>query len=133
MITGKCSCGSVSFEADHQTANIYVCHCSLCRRSSGGNGVYVVIVPRDAFRWAKGEDQVQSWSDPSADWKNWFCRTCGSRLPGDNDEDHVFIPAGLITEGDEQLQVAHHIWVGSKAPWDHIGNTGKQHHGAFSG
>jgi hypothetical protein len=45
----------------------------------------------------------------------------------------MFVPAGLITEGGENLRVAHHIWVGSKAVWDEIGDTGKQHAEAFQG
>ncbi len=45
----------------------------------------------------------------------------------------MFVPAGLISEGGEALRVAHHIWVDSKAGWDEIGDSGKQHPGAFSG
>jgi hypothetical protein len=56
---------------------------------------------------------------------------CGSPLPGANDAARTFVPAGLILEGGERLKVAHHIWVGSKAAWDEIGDAGKQHHEAF--
>ena len=41
--------------------------------------------------------------------------------------------AGLITDGDKGLRVTHHIWVSSKADWDEIGDTGKQHPEAFNG
>ena len=133
MAKGECSCGAVAFETDAVLSSVFVCHCSLCRRSSGGNGVHVVIVGRDAFRWTRGQEHIQSWSHPDADWKNWFCGTCGSRLPGDNDGEQLFIPAGLLTEGADDLAVAHHIWVGSKASWDEIGDDGRQHHKAFSG
>lgn len=74
-----------------------------------------------------------SWDKPDADWQSRFCRTCGSALPGANDEATTFVPAGLIIEGDEHLQVAHHIWVDSKAVWDEIGDAGIQHAGAFEG
>jgi hypothetical protein len=43
----------------------------------------------------------------------------------------MFIPAGLIAEGGDDLAVAHHIFVESKAAWDQIGDAGKQHPGAF--
>jgi len=35
--------------------------------------------------------------------------------------------------GAERLKVAHHIYVGSKANWEEIGDSGKQHFGAFGG
>ncbi len=133
MAKGECSCGSVAFDVDADLSDVFVCHCSLCQRSSGGNGVHVVIVDRDAFRWVRGEEHIQSWSNPSADWTNWFCRLCGSRLPGVNDARRLFIPAGLLTEGNDKLAVAHHIWVGSRATWDEIGDCGKQHDAEFSG
>jgi hypothetical protein len=63
----------------------------------------------------------------------WFCRTCGSPVPGINDELRMFIPAGSISDGGESLQVAHHIWVDSKATWDEIGDCGRIHLEAFEG
>jgi hypothetical protein len=45
----------------------------------------------------------------------------------------MFVPAGLISEGGETLKVLHHIWVGSKAPWDEIGDAGQQHAAALGG
>jgi hypothetical protein len=39
----------------------------------------------------------------------------------------MFVPAGSLTQGGESLQVAHHVWVGSKAVWDEIGDAGIQH------
>jgi hypothetical protein len=64
-------------------------------------------------------------------WQCWFCRVCGSPLPGVNDKSRTFVPAGLISQGGEDLRIAHHIWVGSKAVWDEIGDAGKQHPATF--
>ena len=36
-------------------------------------------------------------------------------------------------EGGESLEVIHHIWVDSKAPWEQIGDSGRQHREAFEG
>ena len=127
MAEGRCNCGAVSFAIDAPLSDVFMCHCSICRRWSGSNGVAVIIVPRQAFRWLSGEDHIASWAKPDADWRSWFCRTCGSALPGDNDASHMFIPAGLVAHGAEGLKVAHHIWVGSKASWDEIGDDGRQH------
>lgn len=133
MAQGACSCGAVAFEIASELSGVYVCHCSICRRSTGSNGIAVVIVDKKDFRWVRGEDNIATWKKPGADWQTWFCRTCGSPLPGVNDEVRLFVPAGLISEGGESLAVLHHIWVGSKAPWDVIGDAGKQHPEAFGG
>lgn len=131
MVTGQCNCGAVAFEIDAEVSDICVCHCSICRRSTGSNGIAVVVTENESFRWTSGEDNVATWKKPDADWQTWFCRSCGSTLPGRNDEARVFVPAGLIVEGDESLRVAHHIYVESKAAWDEIGDSGVQHADGF--
>jgi hypothetical protein len=131
MVTGECNCGAVSFEADSNPEGVYLCHCSICRRFTGTNGNAVVIVDSDGFRWTSGEDLVSTWKKPGYDWQMWFCRVCGSQLPGENSGTTKFIPAGSIKAGDEGLKVIHHIWVSSKASWDEIGDTGRQHDEAF--
>ncbi|MEM9616949.1 MAG: GFA family protein [Pseudomonadota bacterium] len=131
MAKGNCNCGNVAFEIDAPLSSVFVCHCSICRRFTGAHGVAVVVVSNDAFRWVRGEDHIATWKKPDADWESWFCKTCGSSLPGPNDASRMFIPAGLISEGGENLQVAHHIFVESRAVWDEIGDAGKQHRAEF--
>ena len=133
MAQGNCNCGAVAFEIDKENSDIFMCHCSICRRYTGANGVAVIIAKNSQFRWLKGEDQIANWRKPDAQWQAWFCRICGSALPGKNDDAHMFVPAGLLSEGAEESRVAHHIWVGSKAGWDEIGGSGKQHMEAFKG
>jgi hypothetical protein len=127
MAKGECNCGAVAFEADVDPTDVYICHCSICRRFTGANGIAVVVVDNSAFRWVRGEDRVARWSKPGADWSASFCERCGSATPGPNDEHRMFIPAGSISEGGENLRVAHHIFVDSRAAWDEIGDHGKQH------
>lgn len=131
MISGACNCGAIAFEASTKMQDIYVCHCSICRKWSGANGMAIVIVPKTAFRYLRGRDLVTVWKKPGADWESHFCPTCGSSLPGENDAERMFIPAGLIAEGDNELKVAAHIFVNSKAAWDEIGDDGVCYAGAF--
>lgn len=128
---GECNCGAVAFEITTDLSGVYVCHCSICRRATGANGIAVVVVDKDAFRWLRGEDSITLWEKPDADWEMNFCRICGSPLPGKNNESTVFVPAGLISEGGESLEVLHHLFVDSRADWDEIGDSGKQHHAGF--
>ena len=131
LLTGKCNCGAVAFEIEADVEDVIVCHCSICRRSTGSNGIAVVVVNNDAFRWTRGTELIATWAKPGADWQTWFCRTCGSPLPGKNDTARTFVPVGVIEAGGEALRVTQHIHVASKAAWDEIGDAGKQHPEGF--
>lgn len=133
MALGECNCGAVAFEISADLSGVFVCHCSICRRSTGSNGIAVVVIDNNAFRWIRGEELITSWKKPDADWQTWFCRICGSPVPGINDESRMFVPAGLISNGGESLAVIHHVWVDSKAVWDEIGDSGQRHREAFEG
>ncbi|MCM2311103.1 MAG: GFA family protein [Steroidobacteraceae bacterium] len=127
MATGNCNCGAVQFEVDADLSGVYVCHCSICRRSTGSNGIAVVVVANEQLRWVRGEEHIATWNKPGTDWHTWFCRICGSPVPGMNNPATMFVPAGSITEGGTALKVVHHVWVASKAAWDEIGDAGQQH------
>ncbi len=131
MASGNCNCGAVSFEIDEDPTDVYVCHCSICRRATGSHGIAVVLVPKARFRWISGAEALACWRKPDGDWQMNFCRHCGSPAPGENDPDHLFVPAGSLSTGIDGLRVVHHIWVGSKAPWDVIGDSGRQHAESF--
>lgn len=90
-----------------------------------------MVVAKDDFAWEQGAETIATWRKPGHDWQIWFCPSCGSQLPGENDASTVFVPAGLIVD-DAPLRVIHHIYVDSKAAWDEIGDAGRQHAGAFT-
>jgi hypothetical protein len=127
MARGECNCGAVQFEIAAELSGVYMCHCSICRRFTGSNGIAVVVVPNEQFRWIQGRNLVTTWKKPGAEWEAWFCSVCGSAVPGENDPTTTFVPAGAISQGGESLKVIHHVWVGSKAVWDEIGDAGQQH------
>ena len=93
----------------------------------------VVILKNDGFEWLSGHKSISVWRKPDADWEASFCSICGSALPGINDADTMFVPAGILPPGLKGLEVKHHIFVGSKAYWDEIAGAGKQHDGPFVG
>lgn len=131
MIEGECNCGAVAFKIKSQITGVYICHCSICRKTTGGGGFAVVIVNSNKLSWAQGKDNINYWVKPGHEWHTSFCRICGSPLPGKNDNTNTYIPVGSLTSGHENLKVAHHIWVGSKASWEEIGDSGKQHAQGF--
>lgn len=133
MASGACNCGAIQFEIDADLSGVFICHCSICRRFTGSNGIAVVLVPSQQLRWVRGEESIATWKKPNADWQAWFCKICGSPVPGKNNAATMFVPAGSITHGGDSLRVIHHVWVGSKAVWDEIGDSGAQHGEGFRG
>lgn len=129
MPTGQCNCGAVRFEITAPVSDLYICHCSICRRATGANGIAVVVVNKHDFRWLSGQQNCRIWSKPGHDWQTSFCSTCGSALPGANDEERMYVPAGLLDDAKLPLKVAHHIFVGSKASWDEIADAAPQSQG----
>lgn len=93
----------------------------------------VVILKNNDFKWLSGKENIKVWNKPDAEWEANFCSNCGSALPGMNDAETVFIPAGTLPESIESLVVKHHIFVDSKAYWDEIADAGKRHEGPFTG
>ena len=131
MTNGECNCGEVAYEVQQELSDVYICHCSICRRSTGSGGIAVAIVPKDKFRWTKGEADIKCWAKPGHDWHTSFCGNCGSTLPGENDPSNVYVPVGTLTRGYENLKVVHHMWVSSKGSWEEFGDLGKRHPEGF--
>ncbi len=127
MVEGECNCGAVRFEVCTDISDVYVCHCSICRKSTGSGGIAVAVVDNDKFTWIKGQHQISYWSKPGREWHTYFCKVCGSPAPGENDENSMYLPVGTFSSGYENLKVAHHLFVGSKAQWEEISDSGKQH------
>ena len=48
-ITGACHCGKITYEAEIDPATVSACHCTDCKRVSGGAFGVFLHVPRDIF------------------------------------------------------------------------------------
>jgi hypothetical protein len=58
-------------------------------------------------------------------WGLGFCGTCGSTLFGTYNGEVHGVTLGCI-DGDPGVQIDMHLFVGSRAPWDHIGGDAPQ-------
>ena len=120
---GSCLCGSVTYEIGVLPETAFNCHCSACRKAHGAAFVPWGFLPRDQFRWTSGEALLATFaSSPSA--QRIFCSRCGSQLGGHDPSalESMAITLGTLAD-DAGLQPAHHIFVGSKAPWHEIGDS----------
>jgi hypothetical protein len=74
-LPGGCLCGAVRFSALPEKMTMDVCHCSMCRRWSGG--AWMTVFCTDvAF-----EDESAIGVFNSSDWaERGYCTKCGSTL-----------------------------------------------------
>jgi hypothetical protein len=124
MVAGGCSCGRVRYEVAASLMNARSCHCSRCRKAFSGAGSAYAEVPAGSFSWISGEDALTHF-EAAPGWGLGFCRTCGTTICGTHDGEVHGVTLGSVN-GDPGVQIGMHIFVGSKAPWDHIGGSAPQ-------
>ncbi len=124
-IQGECFCGRVRYRIDGPLVHARACHCSRCRKAfSGASSAYAEIADPERFGWTAGEANLQHYA--SAEGMGLaFCRTCGTTLCGTWQGRVHGVTLGTIN-GDPGIEIEAHIFVGSKAPWDHIGGAAPQ-------
>jgi hypothetical protein len=113
---GSCLCRALTYELDGDFEGVWMCHCSNCRKTSGGMGNTIVIVPRERFHWLTGEDHRITYTLRPT-YKITRCKTCGTPLPAEEDEQNVYLTAGTL---DDPLDagIKAHIFYGSRADWE---------------
>lgn len=77
---GGCYCGAVRYRIDGEPMMKGECYCRECQYATGGNSLFVMIVPADGFEITKGE--VRGYSRPDLDGSvtREFCAECGTQL-----------------------------------------------------
>jgi hypothetical protein len=127
-LAGGCFCGRVRYRITGPLSGSRSCHCSRCRKAfSGAGSAYADVLP-DSFTWTKGADNLTSY-ESAPGWGLCFCRTCGTTLCGTHEGKVHGVTLGSV-DGDPAVQIDMHIFVGSKAPWDHIGGNAPQYAGS---
>lgn len=76
-VTGGCLCGRVRYQAEVFLHNGYICHCTICQRSTGQPAEITVLIKAGTLRY-QGEEPKYYQSSP--DGKRGFCAECGSRI-----------------------------------------------------
>ncbi len=112
MITGSCLCGAVTFSTEATPQGASMCHCTQCRKQSGGiwSSAYVPsfeLAITGPVRWFE--------ASPAA--KRGFCPGCGSFLFWTaHDEDTTSFALGAV-DGPTGLTLEKHIFTGSKGDY----------------
>lgn len=112
MTQGQCLCGAVKFTAE-LSDQIAACHCSQCRRWTGGGPLYSV---RAQDLRIEGDENISAYRH-SAHGERCFCKICGTtlwwRMQG---RPVAFVAPGLL---DDQtgMHVTEEIFTDHRAGW----------------
>lgn len=75
-LTGKCLCGAVRFSFAPAEPEVDACHCTMCRRWSGGPALSIKASGEPAI---DGVENVAAYK--SSEWgERRFCQVCGTHL-----------------------------------------------------
>ena len=117
MFTGNCLCNRVRFRFESRPTNVSVCHCSICRLTTGSAfGVYVKVSGVD-LELTDGADQLYSYNVTDK-LSTQFCRTCGSTVFAKHTDypGFAYVSLGSMAEGSD-IRPMYHEFIGSKASW----------------
>lgn len=117
--SGSCLCGTVRFEIAGPFERFYLCHCQHCRKDTGSAHAANLFATAAELVWLSGQDRIAQYTLPSTRHSRAFCSICGSALPTTQmDGKLLVVPAGSLNT-DVHLRPDAHIFVASKASWDH--------------
>ena len=123
-MTGECLCGAVRFEVTEPFVTAAVCHCTNCKKISGGVGTVNARARTSAIRLLAGEEHVRTFQPAEGAAKS-FCAVCGSNLFGGGWPDSEWTSVRLSAL-DEPVEIRPevHIYVRSVAPWETLPDDG---------
>lgn len=118
VLHGSCLCGAAAFEVTKDFQYVHNCHCSRCRKARAAAHTSNAFTLLDGVRFTRGEDQVQLYKLPAAEFFSVaFCRQCGSSVPKQDAQRDVTVTPMSALDDDPKRTVERHIFIGSKASW----------------
>jgi len=121
--TGRCLCGSVTYEVRGPMRDVSICHCVECRRWSGYLGAFsrvseeYLAVSGDALRWIDSPE-----SDRHA--RRGFCGECGSSLLWDEEGESKMALCPGALDAPTGLPIAGHWYTHQAGDWDVLPDDG---------
>lgn len=121
-VEGGCLCGAVRYRYAGEVGRANYCHCSDCRRRTGGPFNVSVGLDADGFRVVTGRAaSFTKRGDRGDEITRHFCAesgsplfTCSERHPA-----HVYVTAGSLDD-PALVEPARELWTRSRVPWAQI-------------
>jgi hypothetical protein len=123
--TGSCACGAVTYGFDEDPTFIANCHCTDCKRASGGEmGTFAMVSEAD-FTVLSGRPRSFAYGPDTETCagqglERVFCADCGSRLFTNKLKDYpgsVFVQEGTLDRLDGWFAPQVEIYTWSREPF----------------
>ena len=123
-MSGSCHCGAVRFEVTEDFSAVRICHCTTCKKLSGGAGTTNGRARTDTIRVVAGEELIRTYQPDEGSSKS-FCSQCGSNLFGGGWPESEFssVRISAIDSPFDRKPEAH-TYVRSVAPWENFPDDG---------
>lgn len=115
MLTGGCYCGAIRYTASEPVLNRSLCHCTMCRGTTGAPCVAWFTVASGGFRLQSGALTGFRSSDHAT---RTFCPVCGTHITfvDDATPGEVDITTGSL-DAPAGMPPQQHIYASSQLPW----------------
>jgi hypothetical protein len=123
-LRGSCQCGGVQFEVPETFEARTFCHCTTCKKLSGGVGTANGRVHSDEVSILAGEELLRTYQPEEGSAKT-FCSVCGSNLFGGGwpESDAASVRLSAI-DSPLDNKPSKHIYVRSVASWETLPDDG---------
>jgi hypothetical protein len=123
-LRGSCQCGGVQFELPETFEARAFCHCTTCKKLSGGVGTANGRIRSDEVRITQGEELLRIYQ-PEEGTAKTFCSACGSNLfcGGWPESDAASVRLSAI-DAPLDSSPSKHIYVRSVATWETLPDDG---------
>lgn len=114
MLTGGCHCGDIRYEARGEPFERALCHCTLCRATTGAPAVAWFTVRRSDL--AITGQLAEYASSPNA--TRGFCGRCGTQITfrADDYDDRIDLTTASLDDVEAAAPVEQ-IYVRSRPAW----------------
>jgi hypothetical protein len=125
-LTGTCWCGAVRFAVGVPFERVTACHCTSCKKISGGGGTASGRARTEDVSVLEGRGVITTY-EPDEGTKKSFCSRCGTNLFGGGWPDSEFTSVRLCAL-DEPFEgpIEAHTYVQSLAPWETLPEDGSE-------
>ena len=129
-LRGSCLCGGIRFEVTQPFEMVSACHCTSCKKISGGVGTVSGRVRSGAITILAGDDLLRSFQPDEGSAKT-FCSVCGTNLFGAGwpESPHASVRLSTLDEPFDR-KPQRHIFVRSVAPWETLPDDGAPRYNA---
>ncbi len=120
MLKGSCLCGAIHYEIDGDLGQTMICHCQKCRKANGSAFAVNAAINTQQFRFIQGQELMGEFESTPGVFRT-FCRQCASPLYSRRTAMPELLRLRIGTlDSDVDVNPEAHIFVASKASWEHI-------------